>query len=115
MANSETKPKDSTTKALKIAFGVSVALNLVLVLVGVLAANHAEFKFNQGFYEGQAQVYTWMEDWGYGKFIHRDGSGDFQFKDREKTIYIYNRNKFPDERKYPTGEPPTTRETFASH
>jgi len=112
---SSEKEKDIISKTLRIVLVISIVVNLVLVIIGVIAANSADTKYKQGFYDGQSQTYKWMQDWGYGKFIHRDGSADFQFKDKEKVIYIYNRTKFPDERKYPTGRPPATGEAFAPH
>jgi len=102
----EEKKALKVKSATKICFFISLLANVVFVLIGCIAANMMEVRFNEGFYQGQAKVYQRMEQWGYGKFVKHDGSADFQFKEDDRTIYVYDRNQFPNVRTHPDGRPP---------
>lgn len=88
------------------AFWISLLVNFALVIVCLVFANHATSQYNQGSYDGQARTYKEFENLGYGLLTFRKDCLEFKLADKEKTIYIYNRNYYPNQRDYPTGKPP---------
>ncbi len=93
---------------LRRAFWLSMFINLALVATILIGSGNNTKSYNRGYYAGQTDLCRWLQDWKYGKLVFLEGMAVFTFDGKTSSIYFYNRNKYPDTTKYPSGREPTS-------
>lgn len=63
--------------------------------------------YHEGMYKGQIEILNKLHEYDIGNLNIRGDFAEFTIKNGSDPIFVFNRNDYPNEQKYPTGRKPS--------